>query len=1705
MTTTNPNTAFKTTDNTHRHNHTILHHIGRRLLLLTTLLAMAVGMKAQTPTTVPDGVYKIFWQSNGRGYLTYHNNYSTSPQLAGVTLSGCQNLHYDLGDAGIQLSWYLYTSPHTKKSYLFEATTGKFITINLGQTVGNGKQCVLSDDVTAQAQFDLKATTNITGSYMLSYEGYNFCSGCGSPKGNDPVRFATDGPTDGGIPFVFVSEGASITDGVKNAAIAKIDAFEIQTTTFLPLDGRAYTFTNIMGNDAKTKRYMNYTSGQKISVTTDESQASVFVCRKIRDGVYAFVTTDGKVLTWVGNNEGEAYKDAGQETSLGYSNNYATEYNGHTDWNEITIKQVENEETIGQLRMVARRNSTSVSSFIVSNANRFDQSNDSYYFNQNYSSVWQITEVTSYTTNDAQNLALAKISAKEAVKHTKVPGTKVCQYTYTITSGQTTEAAAINAAIDEATTLAEVNAIMSPTINQPQPRKQYRIKGYTSGNYIDGVNLRSGYANQLGMKSNAQCHYEGTVFYLDEHYHLFNLGANSYVQNTYNIGGTDASASVWTFEESANTPGCITLTSTSATGGLHDYTTYVGACGTICTGTTHDFILEEVTIETPQPMFVFNLEYTEATITCSTKEGVIYYTTDGSDPTTSSTKIELTVGNTVTFTSGQNIKAYAHRTGCERSDVIVMTIPTGMIEVTSIDQIEEFGYYVLTQNIDASSHTSLANFSGILDGGFYTISGLTQPLFTQAANATIKNVVLKEANITDNTDNTGAIAGTASGVTHIYNCGVLSGSISGNGNVGGIAGKIEGSARVINCYSFADITGGATKAGIVGYNSEISNAGRLYTLVISCMFYGNITDGGNVYPIYGGEKISNMGDAGTGNGINNYNYYRHEADLTPTGDYNCALAAEERYLRRFEFYRHVLNSQRKLNAFYITGNVNDYERIAKWVLDTDVAPYPILKPWGKYASAINKKVKDEKKLGTLYVTIQGKDATGSDLSSKTISLDITDIDANSYDYNYYKVQLPYYNDHFTDNYTNNKVVTGWKIVNVGGVTTSDITTTGDARYNFADRKSKGKDVGRILAQGGYFNVPEGVTSITIEPYWGKAIYLSDSYYDVIYEVNSDGLYIGRPFTPAGETADLYVPNKNYQGTDQPVLHSMGSVWAKLTSSATTTVYDNAIVLVGNYHSFDESWSYSTIPFTIMSIDENRDNEPDYSLYFKTSVRPQVNPIRFDFLNHVNLGMAAKVDGREDTPGIAIFRPKGWFEVTETALAIYTEFEYDENGGGKTSSPLILNGGIYEQFCSALYGTTANRTPYIIVGGNCYFKAYTPGCQSGATTQTYFAPVSILGGEYEEFYLSGVRPEVVPVEQNVLCYGNGGKIGTFAGAGQEQINGNVIIKLDHMLIDEFYGGGINEKKPILGNIDVTINNSNVGSYCGGPKFGDMADKMTVTTNAKNTTFGSFFGAGYGGTSLYRYKNHDANGQTIYNSSWLNSYTDNRGKYYNTNSDDRGIMVDYETEHFCYAGGGSVNARFYTYYAALSVAKVKNVTSTLIGCTIIGDLYGGGNLGKADGDLTTTLENCTVGGSVYAGGFSAAIPTCEVMPMTPPTYSTYNTSTGVFTPTQYPPSETFTWAQAGAALVHGNSYIDDTEKLIYTKAVDLSDLGTVEGNTTIKIKGNSHIHGSVFGGGNASKVKGNTRVYIQGGTIDGNVFGAGNQAEVTGKTEVIIGGE
>ena len=149
-----------------------------------------------------------------------------------------------------------------------------------------------------------------------------------------------------------------------------------------------------------------------------------------------------------------------------------------------------------------------------------------------------------------------------------------------------------------------------------------------------------------------------------------------------------------------------------------------------------------------------------------------------------------------------------------------------------------------------------------------------------------------------------------------------------------------------------------------------------------------------------------------------------------------------------------------------------------------------------------------------------------------------------------------------------------------------------------------------------------------------------------------------------------------------------------------------------------------------------------------------------------------------------------------------------------------------------------------MGGNLWMKEVCNGTHTAGNGTTRHIPISVSGGEFEKFYLTGTfRPSVNSVTDNAECYINGGKFGEVAGAGQEQLKGDVTWLIDHANIDNFYGGGINGEKPVTGNIYVEINNSNVGTYCGGPKFGNMGEGKTVKTKADHTKFGDFFCAGY----------------------------------------------------------------------------------------------------------------------------------------------------------------------------------------------------------------------------------------------------------------------
>ena len=1101
------------------------------------------------------------------------------------------------------------------------------------------------------------------------------------------------------------------------------------------------------------------------------------------------------------------------------------------------------------------------------------------------------------------------------------------------------------------------------------------------------------------------------------------------------------------------------------------------------------------------------------------------------------------------------------------STVTLVTSATQASEITALD-----GHYILTENVSASVFENLYDatnpFTGTLDGDMYTISGLSHALFNKINGGTVKNVILDGVNISEGT-NVGAIANEATGATRVYNCGILSGSVEGTGDVGGLVGKLEGTARVINCYSYATIKDGTNVGGIVGNNTYESKANDIRTMVMNCMFYGDIIGGKTVSPVFGGNNIANLEG-----GLNTFNYYAYDELKTKAisnNKYNSALAVEEKFLNRFEFYRLLLNSNKKLAAFYAsTPNkpvaAND---MMKWVLETadrnndSPKPYPVLKRQGYYPSIINidaESARPETKrnkgglLGTLSVTISESNTTtggqtkptGASISKSSLTLNRTDKDFARFNFNYDKVQLPYYNDVGTGNYTGNRVVTGWKITAITEITddpytAADYPTSGITDYpkhNYADRKSSNKDLysvsKRVFSQGAYFDVPYGVTSITNEPYWGKAYYIADQYYDVVYSSNYN---TKQGVSQTGTQVNTSTTKFNEQNVETSIERALNNINNNMGGWG-PTVYDNALVLVGNLH-LNTVPQNGTTHFTMMSVDEDNDHEPDYSLIYHHTGRSSITPIRYDFLNIPGTAQAQKPNGASLICNFTIFKTRGWFEVTNTALFYTSQLEYENlDNNTKTDAPLILLGGVVDQFVSTQSKAVTGKTIYIHVGGNVWIKEFGMGTHSDGSQSTPHVPVSVTGGEFPGFYLTGTyKADAAVRKDNAECYISGGYFHEAAGASLEQIDGDVHWQIYDADIDNFFGGGINDAKPIKGNITTDIYNSHVTLFCGGPKFGNMQPGKTVTTTAEGCTFEKFFGAGYGGTSIAKKKYYDKDGNQNW-STLQGYYTTDRGKYFDgattgssqTSGKDYGkkgpgVATDFDYEFFVWTSG-TTGARLYVNFASFSLAQCNDVESKLTNCTINGDYYGGGSLGKVVGTATSLLDNCTVYGNVFGGGFSASIPAIKVRKAgfkykgkdsdNNDTYyfPNFNSNSGMFEPGEFSDEETFTWKEVSSLTNKGSGIEEsdeesDKHKYVYTTQ-NLTGLGqvahtnlTIQKNTFVqgKIVDNETI-GGVFGGGDESAVNQTTTVNIEnkGTRTILNVYGGGNKADVGGKTTV-----
>ncbi len=1045
--------------------------------------------------------------------------------------------------------------------------------------------------------------------------------------------------------------------------------------------------------------------------------------------------------------------------------------------------------------------------------------------------------------------------------------------------------------------------------------------------------------------------------------------------------------------------------------------------------------------------------------------------------------------------------------------------------VTSLSQITSaYGNYVLAADIDASGFggfTDFTTFRGTLDGGYHTISGLTVPLFNTLNGATVKNLRLDNVNInrTGADADAGAVCVTATGNTKVYNCGVLAttaSTVQGTRYVGGLVGTIRNFAytgsnvRVVNCYSYATVVGGTYAAGIVGRNqgtvSGTTTVDANGVRIAMCMMYGDMTTGTNRSPVYGGNHTDNVQK------LTEYNYYRSRANLTYKA-YNDQLAIDkDAFLTRFPFYRHILNTHREMAAYFLFGAQPTAKQVAEighWVLKPEVAPYPIIEPWPSGTHRTTQDIKNNLPATTADYAGKLIDSMGTDGyltvnytiggTTGSVKLPITDMDTARYDFTWGKVVLPFANELWTQN-DYSTVVTGWKITSVtkDGAAYTSFNIPADEPYNFTDRDNPQKDIydatnnPYIFAQGGNYIVPYGVTAISIEANFATAYYLSDARSDFGYNTSYGGQ------TNLGWT----VPNTYH---DQTVYTNLSTLVGDLNTS--TNPHSQAIVLVGNYHYNQNAVGQTPLntakACTIMSVDEDKNQEPDYGWYsYHTKDRTEIPPIRFDFVPNIGMGMAERVTGSTPYPTIGIWHGKGWFELTETCVSFMSECEINDGGftnndNGHGNNRWIANSGYFIQIVRARSGD-ANKLSYEQIGGNAYVEELYPGSHTDNARKTTIRPILVTGGEIEECYMTGYRAGATATGSDIWFWGAGGKMHKWLGAYMENptTSGvNVTAKVDHAVIGRFFGGGTSPSARITGNIDITMNNSLVDFYCGGPEFGDMAAGKTVTTHATNTTFGEYYGAGFGGTSI-TYVRHGDNPGVDFGTD--KDFPIAFGTTYKrlTNNNTYGIGSCYKFEFILYSGGsGTGVARSYTGYAAFDLATTGNVTNVLNGCTVQRNYYGAGCQGKVNGTVSSTLTGCTFMGSVFGGGYKAASNEVPVYPSTEPTKSRYTKETGLFSDFGTVEPETFTWQHSGTT---GS---DDANKILYT-TTDMSTLGTVTGAISLTLDGGT-VAQSVYGTGNESPANGGVTTLVKGGTVvGGDVFGGGNLAQTTGNALLTV---
>ena len=246
-------------------------------------------------------------------------------------------------------------------------------------------------------------TINVTYTFNTALQASDYVAASEANKVGYPTSTSTVATE---LKSALETYQASETAENLSALSTKLTAYSSATSDIsMPVDGKAYTFKNV-AYDSENRWYFKYGS-TGVTLTSNAEEATVFVCRKVGEGQYAFVNNDGKYLAWRGSKEGgnsnKGYVDAYDYVEKSKIGNDSIAY---SDWALLTIEKMiatgnvsgSQADLCGYMTIKGRRiNTTSANYFVIKAAGAFDQATAPFFKTSNgtrFSSAFLIEDAT---------------------------------------------------------------------------------------------------------------------------------------------------------------------------------------------------------------------------------------------------------------------------------------------------------------------------------------------------------------------------------------------------------------------------------------------------------------------------------------------------------------------------------------------------------------------------------------------------------------------------------------------------------------------------------------------------------------------------------------------------------------------------------------------------------------------------------------------------------------------------------------------------------------------------------------------------------------------------------------------------------------------------------------------------------------------------------------------------------------------------------------------------------------------------------------------------------------------------------------------------------------------------------------------------------------------------------------------------------------